>query len=104
MTENISLCLKTTQISTATTFANYLIQQYQHQQVKYLITEQHIHGIMLILRNLLGPIYDKYNNFNISLNSVITSTHGISDLLTAASTNDRLLQLKMSGLQWLNFL
>ena len=97
MTENISLTLKTTQISTNTTYADYLnTVSTEFGQVSEKRTSYTWYNVNL--RNLLNPIYDKYDKFNISLNNVITSTQGS----TASAANDRQIQIKMSGLSWLS--
>ena len=97
MTENISLTLKTTQISTSTTYADYLnTVSTEFGQVSQNRTSYTWYNVNL--RNLLTPIYDKYDKFNISLNNVITSTQGS----TASAANDRQIQIKMSGLSWLS--
>ena len=52
------------------------------------------------LRNILGnDIYEKYNKFNISLNTVAMSSQGSS---TAMTPDARTLYIKMSGLPWLS--
>ena len=52
------------------------------------------------LRNILGnDIYEKYNKFNISLNTVAMSSQGSS---TAMTEDARTLYIKMSGLPWLS--
>lgn len=102
MTENISLCLKTTQISSSNTFSDYAtdaIVSTSSGQISNNRTRYTWYNVNL--RNLLGPIYNKYNMFNISLNSILTSTQGTTDI-TTTSKNDRQLQVKMYGLQWLS--
>ena len=78
MSENISLTLKTTQISPNTTYADYLNTiSTEFGQVSEKRTSYTWYNVNL--RNLLNPIYDKYDKFNISLNNVITSTQGSTE-------------------------
>jgi len=98
MTENISLCLKTTQINASTTFADYLGTTISTSTGQIANNRTTYTWYNVNLRNLLDPIYNKYNKFNISLNNVITSTQGI----TISQANDRQIQIKMSGLMWLS--
>ena len=98
MTENISLCLKTTQISTDSVYANYLNKTVSTSTGQITNNRTSYTWYNVNIRNLLDPIYDKYNKFNISLNNVITSTQGS----TASGANDRQIQVKMSGLMWLS--
>jgi hypothetical protein len=98
MTENISLCLKTTQINASSTFADYLGTTVSTSTGQVTNNRTSYTWYNVNLRTLLDPIYNKYNKFNISLNNVITSTQG-----SATSTaNDRQIQVKMSGLMWLS--
>ena len=98
MTENISLCLKTTQINTSTTFSDYLGTTVSTSTGQVANNRTSYTWYNVNLRTLLDPIYNKYNKFNISLNNVITSTQGA----TASQANDRQIQVKMAGLMWLS--
>ena len=98
MTENINLVLKTTQINASTTFADYLGTTVSTSTGQIANNRTSYTWYNVNLRNLLDPIYNKYNKFNISLNNVITSTQGS----TASLANDRQIQIKMSGLMWLS--
>jgi len=72
MTKNISLSLKIIQINTSRIFADYLGTTISTGQIANNWTSYTWYNVNL--RNLLVPIYNKYNKFNISLNNVITST------------------------------
>lgn len=98
MTENISLCLKTTQISTSLTFGDYYDTTVSTSTGQVTNNRTTYTWYNINLRNLLGPLYNKYNKFNICLNNIGTSMQGGS----LNTTNDRQLQVKMSGLQWLS--
>ena len=98
MTENISLCLKTTQIEPSTTYGDYYDVTKATSTGKVENNRTTYTWYNVNLRNLLGPIYNKYNKFNICLNNIGTSLQGGS----ANGLNDRTLQVKMSGLQWLS--
>ena len=98
MTENISLCLKTTQISTDSTYANYLGTTVSTSTGQVTNNRTSYTWYNVNIRNLLDPIYNKYNKFNVSLNNVITSTQGTG----SSNANDRQIQVKMSGLMWLS--
>ena len=98
MTENISLCLKTTQINASDDFDIYLGTTISTSTGQVANNRTSYTWYNVNLRNLLDPIYAKYNKFNISLNSVITSIQGT----LPSAVNDRSLQVKMSGLMWLS--
>lgn len=51
------------------------------------------------LRNLLGDMYDKFDTFNLSLN---TFSSAAAPALIGTDINDTQLLLKISGLPWLN--
>jgi hypothetical protein len=51
------------------------------------------------LRTLLGDMYDKYDLFNICLNTITTSTSAAN---TGASNDDRNVIIKLSGLPFVN--
>ena len=102
MTENISLTLKTTQINSSLTYADYALDAVVSTSTGQISKNRTCYiWYNVNIRNLLDPIYNKYNKFNISLNNVITSTQG-SAVITDAKKDDRQLQVKMSGLQWLS--
>lgn len=98
MTENISLCLKTTQIEPSLTFGDYYDTTKATSTGKVENNRTTYTWYNVNLKNLLSPIYDKYNKFNICLNNIGTSIQGGS----VSGLNDRTLQVKMSGLQWLS--
>jgi len=99
MTENISLCLKTTQINASSTFADYYNKTVSTSSGKIENNRTTYTWYNVNLRNLLGPIYNKYNKFNISLNNIGT---GIQSGTAVLYSYERQLQVKMSGLQWLS--
>jgi hypothetical protein len=50
------------------------------------------------LRNLLGDMYDKYDRFNIALNTIATA---YTPLALSGNTNNQVL-IRVSGLPWIN--
>jgi hypothetical protein len=50
------------------------------------------------LRNLLGDMYDKYDRFNIALNTIATAYTALS---LSGTTNSQVL-IRLSGLPWVN--
>jgi len=99
MTENISLFLKTTQMNASTDFNDYynkivltskrLISNNRTTYTWYNVN----------LGNSLGPIYNKYDKFNICLNSLST---GMGSATRALYPFERQIQVKMFGLMWLS--
>ena len=51
------------------------------------------------LRTVLGDLYDKFDTFNLCLNTVVSST---GDANLGAATDDRTVIIKMSGLPFIN--
>ena len=51
------------------------------------------------LRVLLGELYDKYDRFNLCLNTIATSN---ADVIGSGDTNNRLTYITVSGLPWTN--
>jgi len=93
---NASLVLKT---SDFTTRSDYCYGQ------PYTFSNGYINGkgsLMtwnnINLRTLLGDMYDKYNSFNICLNTISTTTANTID----PNTESKNIVLKMSGLPWIN--
>ena len=99
MSENISLCLKTTQINASTTYSDYYNKVVSTNTGQISNNRSTYTWYNVNLRNLLGPIYNKYDKFNISLNSIATGVQGSTAVLYPLERN---LQVKLSGLQWLS--
>ena len=99
MSENISLCLKTTQINASTTYSDYYNKIVSTNTGQISNNRSTYTWYNVNLRNLLGPIYNKYDKFNISLNSIATGVKGSTAVLYPLERN---LQVKLSGLQWLS--
>jgi len=99
MTENISLCLKTTQINASTDFNDYYNKVVSTSKGQISNNRTTYTWYNVNLRNLLGPIYNKYDKFNISLNSLSTGMQSSTGVLYPF---ERQLQVKIYGFQWLS--
>ena len=84
-----SLVLKTSDLADNATNQYGTINQY-----KTAYTWNNIN-----LRTVLGDLYDKFDTFNLCLNTVVSST---GDANLGAATDDRTVIIKMSGLPFIN--
>lgn len=100
--ECVNFTLKTTSINASTTFLDYLnttistptgiISNNRHSMTWYNVN----------LRNLLGPMYDKYNAFNLCFNNFSMSMSGANYGTVASSYDNQILHVYMSGLSFLS--
>jgi len=101
--ECVNFCLKTTSINASTAFADYLNTTVSTStgiisNNRYSMTWYNVN-----LRNLLGPMYDKYNAINLCFNNFAMSMSG-GTFGTDATINDKiLLNVYMSGLSFFSF-
>ncbi len=97
MTESISLALKTFDINSSDTQADYYNVTVTTNKGKVFNSRTGYTWNNVNIRNLLGDWYNKYDKFNICLVSIAQSfqpTHSIESCNVVA--------IKMDGLQWLS--
>jgi hypothetical protein len=95
MSQSVNLVLKTTQISSDNTPANYYNTTVNSQygsisQCRSSITWKNIN-----MKTLLGDMFDQYDRFNINLNFVAGAATGLT---AEAIADNRLFQIKLTGL------
>jgi len=96
--ECVNFCLKTTSINASTVFADYLNTTISTPTGVITNNRNTMTWFNVNLRNLLGPMYDKYNAFNLCLNSYAMSSSGTSTILNDNAT----LHIYLSGLSFLS--
>ena len=96
--ECVNLTLKTTSINASTTYSDYLNTTIATSTGVISNNRNTMTWYNVNLRNLLGIMYNKYNAFNICLNSYAMSTNGTSTVLNDNAT----LHVYLSGLSFLS--
>ena len=98
--EVITFTLKTTSIDPSLVYTNYFGNTITTPSGIVTNNRCNFTWYNINLRNILGNyIYEKYDKFNISLNTVAMSSQGSSTTMTPDA---RTLYIKMSGLPWLS--
>ncbi len=98
--EVITFSLKTTSIDSSVFYTDYFGKTITTNTGIVTNNRCNYKWFNINLRNILGDeIYQKYNKFNLSLNTVTMSSQGSSTTMTPDA---RTLYIKMSGLPWLS--
>ena len=98
--EVITYTLKTTSIYSSLVYNDYFSSKITTTTGLISNNRCNFTWFNINLRSILGNyIYEKYDKFNISLNTVAMSSQGSS---TAMTPDARTLYIKMSGLPWLS--
>jgi hypothetical protein len=99
MSQTVNLVLKTTQISSDNTFANYYNQTVTTQYGSISNNRSSFKWNNINLRTLLGDMFDKYERFNICLNFIGGAATGT---VAEGGPDNRCFQIKLSGLPFLS--
>ena len=98
--EVITFSLKTTSIDPSLVYTDYFGNTISNQNGIVSNNRCNFTWYNINLRNIISNnIYEKYDKFNISLDTVAMSSQGSS---TAMTPDARTLYIKMSGLPWLS--
>jgi hypothetical protein len=94
--ECVNFCLKTTSINASTVYTDYYPNKTVSTSTGIISNNRHtITWFNVNIRNILGPMFDKYDRFNLCLNSYAQSATGSTPL---ASQNEALCHIYFSGL------
>jgi hypothetical protein len=98
MSQSVNLVLKTTQISSDNTVANYYGLSVKNNNGSYITNYRtSFQWTNINMKTLLGDMFEKFERFNICLNFVAgAATGGVAD--NTVNIDNRNLQVKLSGL------
>ena len=97
--ECVNFCLKTTSINASTAFTDYYNTTVQTPTGVISNNRKTMTWYNVNLRNLLGPMYDKYKAFNLCLNSYAMSTAGS---LAITNYDNVMVHVYLTGLSFLS--
>ena len=97
--ECVNFTLKTTSINASTTFSDYYNTTIQTPTGVIANNRNTMTWYNVNFRNLLGPMYNKYNAFNLCLNSYAMSSTGSTTIVTY---DNIMVHVYLSGLSFLS--